>query len=829
VYKLLQFIRRLLLATTLLLATIALASIIYLYHYKEQIIERVVSGLSKKLEYPIKIKKVGFTILDSFPKLSLVLNEVTIQYPLPNETPLLKANKVYCSLDIRAFLKGKYMIDELGLEHGTIDWVSNKPYPAWLQPSKQPSKSNLQADFSIQLTKIQLKAMQVAYLDTNKNGSRYVLQAVNMVAYLNLRADQLYAELHGKVDLGPITYQGRTYEKKLPFVLQTKLSYQYKSKRFKVHTSQIKSSLGSWMLQGHWTNQANGSVDMTVQGNQISMHDLLTYWSAGYASHPAPYQVQGTLGLDWRIKKKAGKHNKTHIQGDITLSDSQVKFRGWDTPIQFGQVKGQLDVPDIQNPSTSSLALEEQAIAWGDSKITGNLKIKDLAAFNCEYQSQIKLSLGSLAKLFPKVNLRNVGGFLKGTFYLQANMQQLFKNLSIDQVSKLDAKLTTDGVCFTYNRVPFVLEDQSNNLILNEHSLAIKNMLGKMGSGEFALQGTLNNYWGFLKPDAASVSWEGKLYADCMDLDALIASEGKAASTPLRHFSIPANWQGAWVCDIQKLHYRRFQGKQVCGKLLIKDQKLIGQDLSLGFAGGKVSLNGFLDTRTDSLHIHTLARLQGVELSRLFYSFNNFQQEFLKDEHLGGTLLADLVLDMYIDQQGHINWDALKADIAIQLHQAVLHHFAPLQKLSEYVSEQHLSHLYFAALKNHIQIKNKIIHIPPMEIYSNITRIQLSGTHSFEGRLAYRLVVPLANFKKKSLPQEIDQLEGESLAGLNLYLKLEGDSKNYQVSYDKEALKADLKSNLGKQGKILKDIFQGQYVEKKKNKELSSQEYFDFD
>jgi hypothetical protein len=196
---------------------------------------------------------------------------------------------------------------------------------------------------------------------------------------------------------------------------------------------------------------------------------------------------------------------------------------------------------------------------------------------------------------------------------------------------------------------------------------------------------------------------------------------------------------------------------------------------------------------------------------------------------LGGSIFADLVLNIQTDKQWRVNWDSLTADMAIQVHNGILRNFAPLQKLSEYVTEEHLSHLRFSALKNNIQVKNKTIYIPPMDIYSNITQIQLSGTHTFDGQLAYNLVVPLANFKREAMLPAIETVGEESLAGLNLHLKLTGDTKNYKLSYDTEALKASLKANFGKQGKALKAILQGQYTEKKKVKELATDEYFDFD
>jgi len=116
-----------------------------------------------------------------------------------------------------------------------------------------------------------------------------------------------------------------------------------------------------------------------------------------------------------------------------------------------------------------------------------------------------------------------------------------------------------------------------------------------------------------------------------------------------------------------------------------------------------------------------------------------------------------------------------------------------------------------------------------MEIYSTITRIQLSGTHAFDGKIAYSLVIPLANFKQTRRMPGTEAIDETALSGLNLHLKLQGDTQHYKLTYDTEAFKASLKENLHNQGKALKSILQGQYVGKKPIKELTTDDFFDFE
>jgi hypothetical protein len=833
VYKLLQLLRKLFFGIAFLLAIMLLASTVYFRHYKQEILEQAVSEVAKQLQCCIKVNNLGLTIFASFPKLNLVLHKVVIAHPTEDTKPLLEADKVSCSLDILSFLKGNYSIDELGLEHGSIHWVVQQASLGWLQKSGQQVKKKRKAtNFSINLTKLQLKDIQVTYANTTPQANTpyyNIIHIDDIVADLAFAPDQLDTKINGQAVLSQFIYHNKVYAPKLPIAVKVKLSYRYPQNCFHIHASQFNTNLGTLLLEGHYSHEVNGSINMRVKGKQISVKNLWDCWPASAKSYLVPWQIDGMLALDLGISRKAGKDHKTSMQGIINLSEMQATCKGLADKITLGQVKGELQIPEIQNLSTASLYLEEQSIVWGHSAIIGKLKIKNLQELYCTYQGHIKFSLATLAQCWPVTPVTNVGGCIQGNFNLGVNIHQVANQGVLAQALKLEAKLDTEGIRFSYNQLPCSLQDQANSLLLSEQSLLIKNMLGKLGSGSWALQGTLHNWLNLLQTVPSPVTLAGKFYTDFLDVDALVAVSNPQKLNPPSRFTIAPNLEGSLVCDIQELRYKSFRSKQLSGKLHIKDQRLTGKDISLKFAGGQTTVNGFLDTHTDTIHIHSMVKLHGVDAGKLFANFNNFQQDFLKDEHLRGSIFADLVLDMDADQQGQIHWDSLKADMAIQLHEARLLNFPPLQKLSDYIAEEHLGQLRFAALKNHIHIENKLIYIPPMDTYSNITHIQLSGIHSFDGQLNYNLVVPLANLKPQKLAQEIDTMDAETLAGLKLHLKLEGDSKHYQISYDKEALKKDLKNNLQQQGKILKEIFKGQYVAKQRKKELSSGDYFDFE
>jgi hypothetical protein len=151
-----------------------------------------------------------------------------------------------------------------------------------------------------------------------------------------------------------------------------------------------------------------------------------------------------------------------------------------------------------------------------------------------------------------------------------------------------------------------------------------------------------------------------------------------------------------------------------------------------------------------------------------------------------------------------------------------------MKKLSRYLDDEGLSRLRFSDLKNDIHIEKRIVYIPQMEVRSNVTDISISGTHSFDQQIDYRLVTPL---RKKKIRDSEAQLaiEEDPRVGPKLFLKIAGTTDNYRISYDTESVKKKIVSDFKREVKELKDAFKHKGKQKQKEVELQKDDYFDWD
>ena len=823
--KIIKVLRKILAALFLMLGTAVVATGVYCYHYQDQLIQKFLDEANKRLKNPIQISSIQLTALKTFPKIGLMLQEVVVKDCTKSAADLLTARKIYCAFDVWKLIHGQYIVSHLSLEHGKL-YLGEDPTHQLGWRGDEQAVVQQKAPLTVRLHNVELKDMEIVYSSKQQH---YAISAEQMQASLRCVHTRLEADLQGKATIRSIQLKDLAFAQNLPLALGAALSYDQQDKTWTLRPTQLQHGSSQLTMQGNWALEGASPIALTIQGRAISPQLLLRCLPKQYQQRIKPYDLHGQLALDLSINKQQGK--VVALQGDFVLRNGALTASQFAKPIALDKLSGCLRVPNVEDLKTATLSVDEIASTLGQSKLAGNFTLSDFRNLHLQCAAEATVDLASLSTLLANYAITDASGKLGLHWKLKTNLRQFMRGTQAKDSIHLSGALQAQTVQFKLGPSQLPCKALIGNLVFQDDVLVMKDFSGSIGPGSFVLNGTARNLLPCLRSDSQKLYAYAKLYVDYLDLDALLSAKHETtaqAGTNPAAFNIAPQWALNLDCDIQQLHFRRFQGKNVRGKIKIKDQKLIAEKLQLGVAGGKACLDGVLDASTDPLNIHAAAKLQGVQIANLFYMFENFHQNFLIDRHLCGEVFSEFALTMQANKQWKMYWDALQADIDVRLSNGALHHFEPIQQLGQYVAEESLINLRFSELSNHIHIKDKTIHLPPMEVHSNVTRIQLSGTHTFDGKVDYNFVVPFTGFQQQGggVPEEV---AADALAGINLFLKLRGDVDNYKITYDAEALQNSLKGKLQEQGKVLRDLLQGKYQGKTLLKELVPDDYFEFD
>jgi hypothetical protein len=443
----------------------------------------------------------------------------------------------------------------------------------------------------------------------------------------------------------------------------------------------------------------------------------------------------------------------------------------------------------------------------------------------CDFKG--KIDAQALMNFYPLESIRNVSGSLLTDLSFEGKIE-LLKTKATAQRVYTQGTVELQNIAFTYGKNAVPVQSLTGNLQFNNNDLALSNVSGKLGNSDFVLNGFFKNIITFILFENQPIGIETDLRSKHLDVDQLfeLGFGNEDESEQAYTFSISPNIYLNFNCDVDFLKYKRFKARNVKGDLLVKNEVAVSRKLSFLAMGGNISLSGIVDAKNHkAIDVMNTFKVENINVDSAFYVFENFQQDFIEDKHLKGKATADVNLEMTLNEHLKLFQETLIADISVVIKNGELNNFEPIKKLNKYVDDDGLNRLRFSDLKNDIHVEKKTVFIPEMEIKSNVTSLKISGTHTFDQVIDYRIVTPLR--RKKIDPDATGAIE-EAGGQTKLFLKITGTTDEYKVAYDTEAVKKKIANDIKNEVKELKEAFKTKGKKQQKEVELEKDEYFDW-
>jgi len=126
-----------------------------------------------------------------------------------------------------------------------------------------------------------------------------------------------------------------------------------------------------------------------------------------------------------------------------------------------------------------------------------------------------------------------------------------------------------------------------------------------------------------------------------------------------------------------------------------------------------------------------------------------------------------------------------------------------METLSSFIDLEDLQDIKFKELKNTIEIYDRTIFIPTMNIQNNALNVEISGTHNFDNYMNYQLKIRitelLANKSGWVKRKKERQLEENKDGGLSAFILMVGTPDDLKIKYDRKAVKDKIKNEVKKE------------------------------
>jgi hypothetical protein len=800
----------------LLVITIAVSFTIF---NKDDIIQYFVREANKQISTPIDVRKIDISLLHRFPNISIQLNDVTVSESYAeNKGVLGKAKKISFSFSFIDLINKNYQINGLHIKDADIKLKINElglPNYLILKPDSTSHGS------LFRLNNITGENLNISYTDLKSDYQVLfvIREAKSILAQIG---KVMEVSVAGELVSDQIRVGKRQFLNNKNVSLKTDIKIDLETKLYKFTSCNFTIDRGKFELTGN-VNASEKTLDLDFKGINASFSTVNSLLSSDLSRYFQDYKSKGDVYFNGSVQGRYGARNKPDVMLKFGAKNASFFHPKYKKQIESVNLSGHFTTGKSNRPSNYKLEIKDFSCMLDQRSLEGQLKIRDFNSYKIDLSLRGEADVNSIVLLFPRDRIKTAFGTVKMNIRLNGDIQnpELSKNFNAS------GDVTLRNVSFVLNgeRLPF--NKISGTLSLRKNDLAISNLSGLVGKSDFSLNGFFKDISGLIMKKNNPVRLQADLRSTYMDFDELLKSNFASRDTIQNskyEFTISPDISIDFNCEIDKFKFRRFRSSAIRGQLDINNQIAVLNNISFSSMGGRISVSGSVNNKNPKLvETITEASLYNISIDSVFYVFNNFNQSWLIDKNLKGQVDADVNLYMTFDRNLLLNTKSLVADIETSIINGELNDFEPMMKLSKFVEEESLAQMRFSRMTNNIRIEDRVIHLPEMEIRSNISNILVKGQHSFDKNIDYRLQVPLKNLLRITRKQNFDQ---SARQGMNLMLKISGTTSDYAVSFDSQALKESIKNDILDEREEWKNI-------KNQHQEVAApeleEEYFDFE
>jgi len=825
---LLRLIKRVLFFSFITVAILLLAGTVSTYLYQDKIIQHLVREANKNINTPIHVGEIDISIWEEFPLIAVSFKDVVVgeSYKV-NPGVLAKAQYVYFAFNAIDLLQDNYIIKRVIIDGGEINLEKNSIGEI---NYNIVDKSERSEGIELDLDKIKIINTKFSYSNL-VNNQELSLQLKDIRSTIKLIKDYYSFNIKGDLVSERIGFGKDNYLENKDVKITSRITFNNHDKLLKVESSNLNINHGSFSVTGDYMIGRPDSINISIAGTNSDIHTILSLFPNRFEDKFSEYTSEGDVYFSANLSGPLSKLQSPAITVEFGFDNTLLINKKLNARIKEATFDGYFKSSELSDLSKAELHIKNINGKFDDKEFSGSLLLENFLDPYLEFDLVGNFEIDKLFEFYPVQEISQSKGLINLSLNFEGKIADLQKSANKDKI-KISGEIGMNNIDLVLSKNQLPIYSLNGNLLFNNHDIALDQVSGRLSDSDFLLNGFFRNMINFALFENQPIGIEAKLSSDYLDLDQILSGNYGAAVTSEEYsFSISPNLFLNFDCDVKFLKFRRLKARNIKGTLKVKEQLALGKDFTAHAMGGDVKISGMVNARNaNDIQVDTEAELDGINIDSLFFVFENFNQNFLVDKNLKGQIYASISTEMSFNNKLVLNSERLISDVTVSIKNGELNDFEPMKMLAKYVSdESDLARLKFSELNNDIHIENKVIFLPQMEVSSNITTINLSGTHTFNQDIDYRVIAPLKRKKISDKDEAFGAIEDDGAGGAKIYLRIKGTTTDYKVTYDIQEVRKKIIADLKNEVKELKTAFRDKGKKKKKVVELNSDEYFDWD
>jgi AsmA-like protein len=795
--------------------------------YEDEIIDLLKIELNKKIKSKLEVESIDLKFLKGFPNLSIDFKGVKFQSAFKDEL-LLESEHIYFILDIAGLFYNDISVERLEIENAKIFvHINSKREKNFDVFNKLENAGKNRGNLFINA--IKLTNTQVNHVDEfRKINDGYKIESLTGSMILSDSIYQFDIISQGLINSTDREYLKWVINKRIS--LKTKMTFDGQSLRFR--TGNLKINESKFIISGLLGFDRERKVFINLRGNDLIFSEVGELLPYAFNQKLLPFKSAGTIDLNATLEGNLSNKQWPTFKATFNLRNFEIGHIDLINPMKEVNVEATVEITDVNMLETGSLTIKKFNASINEKKIQASGLILNFSRPQITSHLTGELDVNWLCTLFFKNTLELEGPF-KGAFNIDMETTMLLnKDFDIDKLEyngSLELKNVGAKEIFS-----LPLDSVNGEVVFNKDEIVLSSIRGMLGESDFSVNGAVRSSYNLGSTNPIEQDAVLEVSSERIELDQIvkkILNYSRDSSSVIGNS--PISFSFDLSLNIKKLVFRRFIGEHIKAKVSYNQKGLRITKLTSDGIGGSFTLSGNVSKQFNGdYYIKTKARTESVELDSLFYVFNNFNQNFMTDSVIEGSLNSEIYSYMYFDKSWEFKKELLYAEALLKVKKGELNNFEPIMSLATYLKneDENLTQLRFSDLESSILISNDTVYISDMYIGSNVRNIKIGGYHTLDQHIDYRLSVPVSQ-NKKDRDERFGEVKENQDGKLYYPFRITGTTTNYKVNYDLKRASSNFIKSVGKE---LSEI--GNSIKRKAKEQemadtlkLEEDEFFDWD
>jgi uncharacterized protein involved in outer membrane biogenesis len=765
------------------------------YWNRDVLLERLTEKLNQGINGELHIGKIDFTFLHHFPNFSISLKDLYVRGERYDSFPrdIFSAKKIFLDLKILPLLNKEIQVKSLTVDNAsififrTLSGYTNTDIVKPSQDSSSAKTTENETPLLLSLQKIDFRNVSIVYADSVKN--KYMSFQFLKTQHTVNKTDSIYSiGTHGRMHFDGLIFNaaaGSFLTDKDAFA-DLHIAIDPTLKVLTAYPSSLTIDNSTIDLTGQFQLPRGGKYNLTFSAVNLVPTKAKELLNEKLTKTLDKFDIQTPVTIKVALSGRSTPGVQPNVDIQFDTKDAIFQYRNvyFSDLTLVGSFTNHKDSTKINDNDNSEIIIKSFVGKMGKLPISGNVSFTPQKDPLMDLAATIKLSYREVNDQMDTTRFVLKSGNFTSSVKYSGKLTEYLDSTRTVYNGKLKGSCSASEATLLYKSKKLLMSKINALCEFDEKQFTINDLRVRLNNNAVSIKGYMKNFIPFfIRPESKGYV-KLSITSPTLDLTPFANERNKVrkkTSAEIRRkrkkmtdlFDVVYNTlEFDLDVNVGDIVFRKFNAKNLNGKVKLNDNTLEAGPITMQFAGGTMGLNFILSRVFEPISpLAATATIANADIQQVFRSFNNFNQNTILADNLSGSISANIKFNAELNEHYNVQASSMRGVLDCKIRNGALIDFQPMENMSNFLfKKRDFTNIQFAELNSSFSVEGTALDISRMEIQSTVLSMFLQGRYSFTDSTSLSVQLPLSNLKKRNKDFKLENMGTKAKVGPSVYL-----------------------------------------------------------